>query len=508
MIKLKTNSIIFIYSVLLSSFCLADSAPPAAPKEFRAAWVATVCNIDWPSRKGLSVAEQKAEIISIVKRAKELKLNALILQVRPSADAIYASGIEPWSEFLTGTQGQAPEPFYDPLKVWIDEAHASAIELHAWFNPYRARHKDAKSPLASNHIALAHPEVVKTYDGYLWMDPSEELSSQRTIDVVLDVVRRYDVDGVHLDDYFYPYPARNESSYQDVEFPDDHSWQHYTNSGGNLSRADWRRECVNDLISRLYKAVRREKAWVKVGISPFGIGRPDRLPKGITGFSQYDKIYAHPELWLSNGWLDYFVPQLYWPIAQSAQAFAVLLNYWHAQNTQGRHLWPGLFSSRVEDSPKGWDPSEILNQVELTRSTSFGNGHVHFSFVALSQNRRSLSDLLKNNTYHYPALIPASRWLNATAPCAPVFDMTRTSHGFRISIRETGNKAIARFAVWSNVGNGWLFQVQSGNQREFEIRADKLFGEEIEIVLSSVDRYGNEGERSTKKYSRTLNDEL
>ena len=322
--------------------------PPAAPREFRAMWIATVANIDWPSRTGLSTAEQQQEIKKIVAAAKRLKMNALVLQVRPAADALYTSATEPWSEYLSGVQGQAPQPFYDPLTLWVSEAHANGLELHAWFNPYRARHSAAKSKPAANHLINTRPELVKTYGDQRWMDPGEPAAAKRLLDVVRDVVRRYDVDGVHIDDYFYPYPVKaalDASSASpaisaisaipdqpDVDFPDDASWQRYVAGGGRLNRSDWRRDNVNRLVQTLNNAIHAEKPWVKFGISPFALPRPDRRPEGIAGFSQYDKLYADVELWWTQGWLDYLAPQLYWPIAQTAQSFPVLLDYWSRTN--------------------------------------------------------------------------------------------------------------------------------------------------------------------------------
>ncbi|HEU4374542.1 MAG TPA: family 10 glycosylhydrolase, partial [Telluria sp.] len=304
-------------------------APPPSPHEFRAAWVSTVANIDWPSKPTLNAAQQKAEAIAILDRAKSLNLNAVVLQVRPSADAIYPSKLEPWSEYLTGAQGMAPSPLYDPLKFWVAEAHARGLQLHAWFNPYRARQAGARSPLASSHIARTNPAAVKSYGKYLWMDPGEEAAAKQTLDVVLDVVRRYDIDGVHIDDYFYPYPTEaldgNGAAKGEQDFPDQPSWQRYLLSGGRLERAAWRRQNVNRLIEALYTGIHREKSWVLFGISPFGLGKPDRRPAGIVGFSQYDKLYADAETWLENGWLDYLSPQLYWPIAPAQQAYPVLL---------------------------------------------------------------------------------------------------------------------------------------------------------------------------------------
>ncbi|MEI8324669.1 MAG: family 10 glycosylhydrolase, partial [Betaproteobacteria bacterium] len=366
---------------------------PAAPREFRAAWVATVANIDWPSRPGLPVAQQQTEIVAILDRALSLKLNAILLQVRPSADAIYPSAIEPWTEYLNGAQGQGPDPWYDPLALWIAQAHQRGIELHAWINPYRARHSSAKSPVAASHISLAHPEAVKRYGESLWMDPGESAARQQTLDVVADLARRYDLDGVHIDDYFYPYPivalagpAAEQQSFVDVDFPDEASWQAYRAGGGDLTRADWRRRNVNQLIEAMYTLVHQHKPWLRFGISPFGLGRPGRRAPGITGFSQYDSLYADAETWLAQGWLDYLAPQLYWPIAQTPQAFATLLDSWAKGDVLARHLWPGLFTSRIDATGKSWQPLEILNQVALTRQHPGAGGHIHFSMVALLQD--------------------------------------------------------------------------------------------------------------------------
>ena len=387
----------------------ADSVSPPAPREFRGAWVASVANIDWPSRPGLPAAAQQEEIVRIVERAQSIGLNALILQVRPAADALYASELEPWSEYLTGKQGQAPEPWYDPLAFWIAEAHRRGIEIHAWFNPYRARHSSARSPLAASHIAITAPQVVKSYGDFLWLDPGEPVAAQRTLDVIVDVARRYEVDGIHIDDYFYPYPATAPDGASEIDFPDESSWAQYRLSGGSLPRDDWRRANVDALVERIHIAVHREKPGALFGLSPFGIGRPDLRPPGIAGFSQYDKLYANVELWLARGWLDYLAPQLYWPIDAPAQPFGALLDYWTAANAAGHHVWPGLFTSRIDDTAKSWSAAEIANQVALTRAQGV-NGHIHFSMSALMQNRDGIADRLRA-AYQVPALVPASPWL-------------------------------------------------------------------------------------------------
>ena len=248
------------------------STPPPANREFRAAWVATVGNIDWPTKKGLTADEQKKEVIAILDKSVDLKLNAIVLQVRTSADALYKSSIEPWSEFLTGKQGK--DPGYDPLEFWVEEAHKRGLELHAWFNPYRAMYGGGKvEERSKDHIWNTNRDIVKEYGGMLWMDPGEPEAEKITVDVFTDVVKRYDVDGIHIDDYFYPYPVSDKETKKEIDFPDDASWQKYQSSGGKLERADWRRDNINRTIRDVYIKTHKIKPWVKFGISPFGIPR-------------------------------------------------------------------------------------------------------------------------------------------------------------------------------------------------------------------------------------------
>ena len=467
---------------------VVTSNAPAAPREFRAAWVATVSNIDWPSSPNLSSAQQQEEVIAILDRAKEIHLNAIILQVRPSADAIYPSELEPWTEYLTGEQNRPPSPWYDPLQFWIEQAHLRGLELHAWFNPYRAKTALSKTKLSNQHIGVRHPDAVKQYGDLLWMDPSHPLAAQQTLDVITDVVRRYDVDGIHIDDYFYPYPVKLANG-KEQDFPDDKNWAIYQKTGGNLSRANWRRDQVNELVGKIYHAIHQEKSWVKFGISPFGIGRPDRLPAGIAGFSQYDKLYADVELWLSNGWLDYLAPQLYWPIDQTAQAFRVLDNYWINQNPKGRHIWPGLFTSRIDNTEKSWSAEEILNQVSVTRE--FGNaGHIHFSMAALLQNRKNISQRLNGELYLQPALVPATPWLEASPVLAPSYTLSDDQQSMYIDFKNSEN--VHLIAIWKRFQTTWVFSVQSSREKTILLKNDEQPGIPDEIVVTLLNRAGQE----------------
>lgn len=491
---------------------LNGDQPPPAPREFRAAWVATVANIDWPSRKGLSSIAQQQEMRVLLDRAVVLKLNAIILQVRPSADAIYPSELEPWSEYLTGVQGQAPVPFYDPLALWISEAHARGLELHAWFNPFRARLGEGKSPPAPLHVSQSRPQWVKAYGNQLWMDPGEPAAAAHSLAVVLDVLKRYDVDGIHLDDYFYPYPVpQGDDAKTELDFPDQNTWQRYVDGGGLLARDDWRRSNVDALVQRLNTSIHQVKPWVRFGISPFGIGRPDLRPAGIQGFSQYHKLYADVERWLQSGWLDYLVPQLYWPLEQKEQAFEPLLDYWHRQNTQGRHVWAGLFTSRVLAAPTpgvvvpkaSWLPEEITRQIATVRKRAPGTGHAHFSMVALVQNRQGLADALQADTYASPALVPASPWLENDVPLKPTATATPLLGPYgpmRIQVEPAATgKVPVCWAVWLRYGTQWVFRIS--RTPAFTVSAqrngDKLGGATLSgVVVSAIDRVGNESPRT------------
>ncbi len=396
-------------------------APPAARREFRGVWIATVANIDWPSRPGLPSDQQKAELVALLDRAKALNLNAIVFQVRSACDALYASPLEPWSEYLTGQMGRAPDPPYDPLAFVIDEAHKRGLELHAWFNPFRARHASAKSEPSPDHVSRAHSDWVKTYGKQRWLDPGEPAVQDHDLKVILDVVRRYDVDGIHLDDYFYPYPENDAATGMPLPFPDDASWARYGQTGGKLGRADWRRENVSALVRRLGPAIHAEKPWVKFGISPFGIGRPGSPPQ-IQGFDPYAQIYADAPRWLREGWVDYLSPQLYWKIETPGQSFPVLLNWWAGQNVQNRHLWPGLFTSRtLGGAAAAWPADEIAYQVRVTRGQAGATGSIHFSAKALmpasndsgSGDAKGVGSVLASGVYAEPALVPASPWLKS-----------------------------------------------------------------------------------------------
>jgi uncharacterized lipoprotein YddW (UPF0748 family) len=412
--RVKIFKALLLLSIALCAPAFAqrviDSDIPHPPREFRAVWIATVANIDWPSKKGLPVEEQKAELVGILDRAKEFNLNAVLLQVRPQCDALYDSKIEPWSEFLSGQMGRAPSPYYDPLKFAVAEAHKRGLELHAWFNPYRALQADSLRPPSPGHISLKRPDLVKTYGKSLWLDPGEPEVQSYSLSVVMDVVRRYDIDGVHFDDYFYPYKVKDPSGH-DAPFPDDPSWSKYLAAGGKLSRDDWRRKNVDDFVARVYKSIKATKPYVKFGISPFGIWQPG-YPPGIKGFNAYQDLYADSLKWLQNGWVDYFSPQLYWPIDRKEQSYTALLDWWSSNNPMRRHIWPGNAAFSLP-------AAEIAREISATHQVALASGNILFSAKTLMQDRDRIGEELGKEVWKEPALVPAMSWIGSTLPARP-----------------------------------------------------------------------------------------
>jgi uncharacterized lipoprotein YddW (UPF0748 family) len=454
--------------------------PPTPVREFRAAWITEVAtNPDWPSKPGLPVAQQKAELLSLLDRAQQLHLNAVFFQVRPAADAFYASPIEPWSDRITGVMGKAPEPFYDPLAFAIAEAHRRGLELHAWFNPFRAAHPSTKSPPAANHITRTHPELIRHYGDQVWLDPGEPEARARTLAVVLDVVKRYDVDGIVFDDYFYPYPAKNLLGHE-LDFPDGASWKKYGVPGG-LTRDDWRRKNVSQFVQNVSQEIKTAKPWVQFGISPFGIWRPQNPPQ-IKGLDAYGKIYADSRLWLASGWVDFLAPQLYWPIAQREQSFPALLNWWHAQNSLGRHVWPGLADSSVGEK---FSADEIARQIQILREQSVNSGEIHFHLRSILENR-ALTDAVRA-AYAQPALVPASPWLDAAPPVKPQLTVATEKNSTRASWEISGGEQIRWWLLQFRTNAIWTTEIFSANQtsRVFENSSPDV------ISIRAVDRLGN-----------------
>ncbi|MBL7739405.1 MAG: family 10 glycosylhydrolase [Chitinophagaceae bacterium] len=466
----------------------AAAKPPAAMREFRAAWIATVANINWPSKPGLSTEQQKQEAIVLLDFLQTNNFNAAILQVRPQCDALYKSDLEPWSYYLTGQQGKAPEPYYDPLEFWVDEAHNRGIELHVWLNPYRAHHKDGKE-VTEHSIVKKRPELaVYLKEGYWWLDPSQQGTQDHSTNVVMDLVNRYDIDGVHFDDYFYPYPSYNLGA----DFPDSVSWAAYQQSGGKLSRGDWRRNSVNVFIERLYREIKAAKPHVKFGLSPFGMWRPG-YPESIAGFDQYDQLYADAKLWLNKGWIDYFTPQLYWPINRISASFPVLLGWWRDENWKKRHLWPGISVGR-DTSAK--NVNEILSQIMIDRGMlPESKGVVHWSISSLTNNPNMAKGIV-NGPYQKQALVPASPWLDKKAPATPIVKTTPEGDQVKIEWTDTDDPDVFRRVVYYKYGNNWSYVLLNRTDRSYLLNKTRGEGKDrtvlTHVAVTGVDRSGNE----------------
>jgi len=505
MIKKIVFSILIICTVIIFNSCSTTKKPvtdntvtkpvPATPKvmrEFRAAWIATVANINWPSKPGLSTADQKAEAIVLLDYLQKHNFNAAILQVRPQSDALYKSDLEPWSYYLTGEQGKAPDPYYDPLEFWVKEAHDRGIELHVWLNPYRAYHPKGGN-ISDRSIVKTNPNlVVYLKDGYWWMDPSQKAVQDITTNVVIDLVKRYDIDGVHFDDYFYPYPEYNLKE----DFPDSSSWTKYQNDGGKLSRGDWRRKSVNDLIERIYKEMKATKPTVKLGISPFGIWRPGYPESVVTGFDQYDVLYADAKLWLNEGWLDYFSPQLYWTIKRPNLSFPALLQWWSSENTKQRHLWPGISVGR-DTSARTVD--ETLNQIMITRGMlPQSKGDVHWN-ISSDMKNTNLTKAMDETVYKDAALVPASPWLDNTAPDAPSVSFKKSTDSLQVSWAHTNEADVFRWVIYYRQGTVWNYKICNRNDRSLALKlvggTDKAPTVINRIAVTAVDRTGNESGR-------------
>lgn len=403
-------SYIILTFLLMISLAIQESHSQDYPKrELRAAWIATVENIDWPDEKGLKAQEQKEQYVLLLDQLKAAGMNAIIMQIRPTADTFYPSSYEPWSAYLTGHQAQAPQAYYNPLTFLIDEAKKRGMEFHAWFNPYRASMSKDFEP-SEAHPLVKNPEWFVKYGGKWYYDPGIPEAREFVFQSIIEVVRHYDLDAVHFDDYFYPYKVPNE------EFPDRASFEKYGKSDFEHID-DWRRENVDFFVEELGKRIKEEKAFVKFGISPFGVWRnSDKDPKGSdtqAGVTNYDDLYADVLKWLENGWIDYITPQLYWHIGFDKAEYKTLVKWWE-ENSFGRHLYIGQGVYRVGE--KGWeDPEEIFNQINFNRSFENVHGSMYFSAKTIANNKNDVNKQLAQ-VYRYPALIPTMGWLEEEKP--------------------------------------------------------------------------------------------
>ena len=410
--------------ILLSYFLLSRFYfVPAQPKyEFRGVWIATVDNIDWPPKGMVNSDSQKTEFIRQLDMHQRNGMNAVIVQVRPAADAFYPSPYEPWSQWLTGVQGRPPSPYYDPLQFMIEEAHKRGMEFHAWCNPYRADYKIGSSSIGPTHITKLHPEWFLDYGDKKYFDPSNKDAQRFVVAVIRDIVHRYDIDAIHMDDYFYPYRISGR------EFPDAAA---YARSGSRLNKEDWRRSNVDSIVRMLSRVIKKEKPSCQFGISPFSVWRNrDKDPEGSDSKSpqtNYDDLYANILLWLKKGWIDYVAPQLYTEIGHSRIPYEKLLDWW-SRHSYGRHLYIGHGIYRTREKSLAWqNPDELPNQIKLLRRYPNVQGSIYFSSTSFDGNPNGWNDSLRNNYYRYPALLPSMRWIDNEKPWPPIVEKTISS---------------------------------------------------------------------------------
>lgn len=380
---------------------------PYPKREFRGAWIQAVNG----QFRGIPTEKLKQTLIDQLNSLQGAGINAIIFQVRPEADALYASQLEPWSRFLTGVQGQAPSPYWDPMQFMIDECHKRGMEFHAWINPYRVK-TSLKSELAANHLYNIHPEWFVTYNNQLYFDPALPESRRHICMVVADIVSRYDVDAIHMDDYFYPYSAKG------VDFPDDAGFARY--GGGFTNRADWRRSNVNILIQKIHETIRGLKPWVKFGISPFGIYRNEKndpLGSKTNGLQNYDDLYADVLLWARNGWVDYNIPQIYWQIGHPAADYETLVKWW-AKNTENRPLFIGqsVMNTVQNADPKNPSINQLPRKMALERAYQTIGGSCQWPASAVVENAGKYRDALVQEYHKYPALVPVFDFMDDKAP--------------------------------------------------------------------------------------------
>ena len=430
---------IICLSLIIASFHLHAVAQIGTPNyEFRGVWVASVANIDWPSKNSLSVEEQKAEYIKLLDMHQRIGMNVMIVQIRPAGDALYPSQLEPWSEFLTGKQGLPPTPLYDPLEFMINETHKRGMEFHAWLNPYRAVFNLQKSSIAPSHLTKIHPEWFLVYGDKKYFNPGLPEVRLHTARVVRDLVTRYKIDGIHMDDYFYPYRIAGK------EFPDQKDYLKY---GKGMNKEDWRRSNCDSVIFLIHNIVRSVNPHMKFGISPFGVWRnKSQDPMGSetkAGQTNYDDLYADILLWLQKGWIDYVVPQLYWERGHKLADYDVLIDWWN-QHTYGKHLYIGLGIYRVGSNAAWKNPNELPNQVKAARNYPTTQGAVYFSSKTFETNGNGWSDSLRKNYYRYPALVPAMNWLDNSIPSQPLIERQGDN---MVKMVYKGDKKIKAFGI-------------------------------------------------------------
>ncbi|HDR8193599.1 glycoside hydrolase family 10 protein [Bacillus thuringiensis] len=474
--------------------------------ELRAVWIASVLNIDWPSKTGLPIEKQKQEFIRLLDNVKSTGMNTVVVQIKPTADAFYPSNYGPWSEYITGTQGK--DPGYDPLAFMIEEAHKRNIEFHAWINPYRItmNHTDINR-LSNYHPARQHPDWVVPYGGKLYYNPGIPEVKKFITEGALEIVQNYDIDALHMDDYFYPYKVAGE------EFPDQKTYETYNNSRfTNIE--DWRRNNVNELVKDLNTAIKQEKSYVKFGISPFGVWRniaDDPTGSNTTaGQRNYDDLYADTREWIQKGYIDYITPQIYWNIGFTPAAYDILVDWWVKEtNNKPIHLYIGQAAYKINNNsvPAWSDPEEYPRQIALNRLYPEIKGSMHFSLKDINNNPLGVKDRLSKDIYKHPALIPPMPWIDHDPPKQPTLKgAIPRNEGIAIGIIDNRDNDSAYYAIYRANGKNevdiqnpqnLLTTVRKTKLGEIYVDKTAISGETYTYVVTAVDRLHNESVASS-----------
>lgn len=485
----------------ISVWAQSITTPQRYPKrEFRGAWIQVVNN----QFAGMSSQQMKQNLITQLDALKQAGINAILFQVRPEADALYDSRLEPWSRFLTGQQGVAPQPLWDPMGFMIEECHKRGMEFHAWINPYRAK-TTLKTQLAPTHVYNIHPEWFLTYGDQLYFDPGLPESRRHICMVVSDIVSRYDVDGIHMDDYFYPYPIPRK------DFPDDASFARYGRDFAN--KADWRRNNVNILMCQLHEKIRQIKPWVKFGVSPFGIYRnedSDPLGSPTKGLQNYDDLYADVLLWVQQGWVDYLIPQLYWQIGHPRADYRVLIEWW-ARHSGNRPLFIGqsVVNTVQNVDPNRSDINQLPAKMALQRLYQTIGGSCQWPASAVVENVGRYKDALQSEYHRYPALQPTFDFIDHEPPAkVRKLKTVWTSDGYLLfwtppKYRDEMNRAVQyviyRFAVNEEVDMDDPSHIITITRDTYYKLPYKDGKNKYRYVVTALDRLYNESKPAKKK---------
>lgn len=474
-------------------------------REFRSAWITTFSNLDWPSKRGLNSTEQKNEFINIINQFEKNSINSVIAQVRASSDAFYNSKISPWSEWLSGKQGQAPDNNFDPLKFMLEECHNRNMEFHAWFNPFRAVSHTKFSSISKNHITNKKPEWFFKYGNSKYYNPGIPEVREYIIQVVLEVVKNYDIDGIHFDDYFYPYTIKGEI------IPDSKQFEKYGKEYSNIH--DWRRGNINTLIREISIAIKKTKRHVKFGISPLAVWRnktQDKLgSETASGQSSYDNLYCDTKLWIEEDLVDYMAPQLYGSTKNKYANYHNLIDWW-TKNDYNHHLYVGHAIYKLDiQNRRTIGTDELIKQVEISRMKKNINGNIYFRAQAFVKNHQNFQNVLNKSIYKFPALIPAMTWIDSISPSPPIkLKAKNKEYGISLKWKPPNYKLPSDSAAY--------YVIYRYNENE-EVKlslADKILsiqkstnytdstaikGFKYNYVVTSVDRLHNESEEFSSK---------